>query len=369
MTLLDLYSNYLEDFAKQHNDEIRSVLKNYKTIKQKDDKDEEDNAYDYIPPHHIRDKSNDPAQTPIFKQFITGFYDRFLGAFENEIYAKLRGHFEKVNGKTLAEINKLKVEFWPNILSKNYIIDKLSFGLTVELIDQTIFNGKKRKKHSVFINKYEPNYIEILELRQCNYCDDFISVIYDFENKIFRPSDYFMDSGRECPIIAKEKKDKFIYKFDLSVPSKKLVFINDIRQVFDVEKEGDLSISINSAYGKKVLCEEYVKNGMAYFCVGNTSPSIYQHKIKNQIIIDPDNVKLKWDENTDEIKNIQEYSNKGYICTDLWAVCMADYDDFVKRCKQKDINIKDLSIVVVDIPKDKIKVKYNFEKYLIEIKS
>ena len=108
---------------------------------------------------------------------------------------------------------------------------------------------------------------------------------------------------------------------------------------------------------------------MAYFCVGNTSPSIYQHKIKNQIIIDPDNVKLKWDENTDEIKNIQEYSNKGYICTDLWAVCMADYDDFVKRCEQKDINIKDLSIVVVDIPKDKIKVKYNFEKYLIEIKS
>ena len=48
---------------------------------------------------------------------------------------------------------------------------------------------------------------------------------------------------------------------------------------------------------------------------------------------------------------------------------MADYDDFVKRCEQKDINIKDLSIVVVDIPKDKIKVKYNFEKYLIEIKS
>ena len=367
MTLLDLYSNYLEDFSKQHNDEIRSVLKNYKNLKQKDDKDEEDNAYDYIPPHHIRNKSNDPAQTPIFKQFITGFYDRFLGEFENEIYAKLRGHFEKVNGKTLAEINKLKVEYWPNILSKNYIIDKLSFGLTVELIDQVVFDGAKRKKYSVFINKYEPNYIEILDLRQCNYCDDFISVIYDFENKIFRPSDYFMDSGRECPVVSKEKKDKFIYKFDLSVPSKKLVFINDIRVVFDVEEEEDLSISINSAYGKKVLCEEYVKNGMAYFCVGNSSPTIYQND--KGIIIDPENVKLKYDYEKECFKKPNDYIDRGYICTDLWAVCMADYDDFVKRCEQKGINIKDLSVVVVDIPKDKIKVKYNFEKYLIEIKS
>ena len=47
---------------------------------------------------------------------------------------------------------------------------------------------------------------------------------------------------------------------------------------------------------------------------------------------------------------------------------MADHDDFMTRCKEKDIDPNDLDIVVVDISKGKIKVKYNFENCLIQIK-
>ena len=48
---------------------------------------------------------------------------------------------------------------------------------------------------------------------------------------------------------------------------------------------------------------------------------------------------------------------------------MADYDDFLKRCKENEIDLDHFDIVVVDVNNTQVHVDYNFLNYLIEIKN
>lgn len=362
MTFYELYEKYITDFALQHGEEVRSVaIFNGNPQKEEDLKD----VYCYYPRKEEHGQGKHPREIPIFRTFIDGFYEEFFGKYNDQIKSKLLGHFPKMDGKSASELNKLKLNYRPCRLSKERITQELSLQLIIQLIDQVLFDGARRKQYSMLINKFEPNYLEVIDMTDCDYCGKHIAIIYDFERKIFRPSDHFIHQAGECASLT--KKSKSVYAFQLKVPSKKLVFINDIRQVFEVEREDHLEVSIGTQLGRKRECEEYVKHGMAYFTMLNNSPNIYQNKTKNEIIIDPENVKLKWDENTYNIKKADDYYDRGSICTDLWAVCMADHDDFMKRCAEKNIDPSRLRLVIVDIPSDTIKVKYNFDTFLIQI--
>lgn len=361
MTLYELYNIYISNFAKNYGEEVRKSLNFYRNI----DNDPEENPYSYFPDYSTRNKNNNPTEKPIFQSFIKGFYDEFFGKYDEEIKSVLSGHFPKMDGKTTQQLNKLKINYRYCSLSKEKILSKISFSLSVELIDEVMFEGKRRKQHSMLFNKFEPNYIELINITECDYCGSHVSIIYDFNKKIFRLSDHFLEAVGDC--LSLSNKLKSIYKFEIKTPSKKLIFINDIRNIFEATRDDGLEVSIGTQLGRKKECEEYVKYGMAYFTMLNNSPHIYQNKTKNEIIIDPENVKLKWDKDTDNIKNINDYDDKGYVITDLWAVCMADYDDFMRRCAEKHIDPKSLLFVVVDIPSENIKVKYNFSNYLIQI--
>lgn len=362
MNMYDQYKALLEDFSLKNEDEIKSVLTNYSDIKEINN-----NAFDYIPPFDLREKS--PQNTKIFKDFINIFMDTFINKYSKEIKVDLNHHYPEIDGKTLDELDKIK-DFWGcAFLSTNYIKSKISFKLTLDLINQTIFKGPMNVAGFITIRLYYPDILDFDDTTSCTYCNKHAKAVYDFEKKIFRLPDFLLEEDNTaCISYNKDKKAKFIYNFSLNIPSKKLVFLNNIFPVFKVEREDKYTVSLNSELGKKRECEEYVKNNMAYFYVGNTSPNIYQNKNKNEIIIDPDNVKLKWDNKTDSIKKIDEYDDRGYICTDLWAVCMLDYDDLIVRCKEKDIDPDDLDIIVVDISQDRINVKYNFNNSLIQIK-
>ncbi|MDI6976254.1 hypothetical protein [Serratia sp. Se-RSBMAAmG] len=362
MTFYDLYDKYITDFAFQHCEEVRSVAVFHGNPQSEDDLK---NAYCYYPKKGMNGKSNETQNIPVFKAFIEGFYEEFFEQYKELIKSELLGHFPKMDDKSASQLNKLKLNYRPCRLSKDRIIYELYLKLIIELIDQVLFEGTRRKKYSMLINKFEPNYLEVMDMTDCDYCGKHIAIIYDFDRKVFRHSDHFTHEAGKCESLA--KKSKPVYSFQLKVPSKKLVFINDIRQVFEVEREDHLEVSIGTKLGRKKECEEYVKHGMAYFTMLNNSPHIYQHKTKNEIIIDPENVKLKWDEDTDNIKKANDYYDRGFICTDLWAVCMSDHDDFMKRCAEKNIDPSKLRLVIVDIPSDTIKVKYNFDTFLIQI--
>lgn len=360
MTFYELYDKYITEFALQHGEEVRRVAVFHGNPQNEDDLN---NSYCYYPKKGVYGHKNE--NIPVFKAFIEGFYAEFFEQYKKQIKSELLGHFPKMDGKSASQLNKLELNYRPCRLSKDRIIYELSLKLIIELIDQVLFEGAKRKRYSMLINKFEPNYLEVMDMTDCDYCGKHVAIIYDFERKVFRPSDHFTQKAGKCESLI--KKSKPVYFFELKIPSKKLVFINDIRQVFEAVREDDLEVSIGTQLGRKKECEEYVKHGMAYFTMLNTSPHIYQNKTKNEIIIDPENVKLKWDEDTDNIKKANEYHDRGYICTDLWAVCMADHDDFTKRCAEKNIAPSTLRLVVVDIPSDKIKVKYNFDTFLIQI--
>lgn len=364
MTMYEKYKSFLEIFSFENEDLIKSVLTNYNK-----DKGEKNNAMDYFPPYGLRNKENNPQEQPVFIKFIDKFMETFITPYKKEIKVDLNHHYPEIDGKTLDELDQIKDIWGCAFLSTNYIKSKISFKLTLDLINQTIFKGPTSIAGFITIRLYYPDILDFDDTTSCTYCNKHAKAIYDFEKKVFRLPDFLIEEDdTPCVSYNKDKKTNSIYNFSLNIPSKKLVFLNNIFPVFKVEREDKYTVSLNSELGKKRECEEYVKNNMAYFYVGNTSPNIYQHKNKNEIIIDPDNVQLKWNSKTDNIKKIEEYDDVGYICTDLWAVCMADYADFMARCKEKNISPEDLDIIVVDISQDRINVKYNFNNSLIQIK-
>ena len=68
MTMYEQYKDLLENFSSQHEDDIKSVLVKYDSVK-----DEKGNAFDYIPP--IEKSKEDPRNKPIFLKFINIFME------------------------------------------------------------------------------------------------------------------------------------------------------------------------------------------------------------------------------------------------------------------------------------------------------
>lgn len=100
---------------------------------------------------------------------------------------------------------------------------------------------------------------------------------------------------------------------EISVPSGKLIAGNDLRSTphFDVEK----LLSINSGFGCDAWAQEFAEkaNG-ALAWVGNSSPSIVR--------VDSDQFQV-----VDEPRNGE--ASVAWICTDLWAVMLTDYQNWL----------------------------------------
>lgn len=359
MTLHEQYNVLLNDFCFKHKEALLKLPKF------------EDNGdcFDYTPSYSQRidpnfDKSTFPENNPLIQDFVQQVYALIWGE-EDLIKIRFNGHFNQYDGKTLKEINEMKEDFYPHLFSTKYIKNALNNQLVYDLVSITIFNTTN--DFPQLTNSRMPNIIDpllnLFESEHCPFCDKYMAFEYNHKEKVFTSRSIKVN---EASCIHTQLNGNNLYSFTINAPSKKLVFMNDIRPVFNVDREDEYTVSLSSALGKKRECEVYAENNMAYFFVSNTSPSIYQNK--EQIVIDPFNVKFKIDNKREEAIVPDDYVERGYICTDLWAVCMADYDDFLKRCKEKKIDVNDFDIVIVDIPNNKVDVDYNFENYLITIK-
>lgn len=139
------------------------------------------------------------------------------------------------------------------------------------------------------------------------------------------------------------------YDLMLGVPSGKIVFANDLRELVAV---GDDSGELNSQAGQKQFSEAFIRAGLVYVFVGNSCPSVQR---------DGDGLKVGsfYLENEEELTD-EEYEaaeaamdalSLGSICTDLWAYNAMDYDYFHERMKRCGIDPNEFrSHFVVEVP-------------------
>lgn len=158
------------------------------------------------------------------------------------------------------------------------------------------------------------------------------------------------------------------YSNIINVPSGKLVFSNYLLSLFDrtlaivsdeyISKASGYNNSINSDYGVKLNTEFWNLKKLIYIQVGNTSPTLYQHKETHDITCKISKAP------TDTVK-------RGKVTTDVWAVFGMDYNQFIKLCKENGKDIENLDEieekfkpVYIDVPAGRYEVtSYNAAKY------
>lgn len=358
MTLHEQYQSLLKNFVILHRKEIEALPVF----------GDGGDQFDYMPDFATAnqpgfDKSKDPLNNPLIKKIIQDVYDFIWGQHETTIQVNLDGHFERLNGKTLYQINKENIGWNNTPFTKANILYRISDIIFYEIINLVFFSGKAYRMG--LINLHDPNKIYgfgFYSELQCPFCDANIAVQYDSETLAFQIVEH-RKKADSCPVA--EFGPNKVYKFSISVPSKKLVFMNDIRALIDVKRRDKYNISINSLLGLKRDCEMNVEHNIAKFQVGNTCPTIYQHF--DEVIIDPYNVGFPIDEETGDVIVLTSYEDKGSICTDLWAVYMTDYEQFLKYCKKNNADPKDFNPVIVEIEAYKVNVSYDFAESYVKI--
>ncbi len=132
------------------------------------------------------------------------------------------------------------------------------------------------------------------------------------------------------------------WALELEVPSGKLVFRNDMRDIFPSDEA--YSFDVNSTHGTKACEEHYAKLGMFHVFVGNTCPSIYVFPDGRVI------VGHLFDEDKRIPKKYSKVKKAGFICTDLWWFSACDYDEFVKRSGGGPDKVGWVPDVIVELP-------------------
>lgn len=138
------------------------------------------------------------------------------------------------------------------------------------------------------------------------------------------------------------------YSFTIAVPSGKLAFANDMRDL--VRTDADYYVNLQSEIR---LCEEdYGRKGMIHIFVGNSCPGIYQTSSKSLFVgnegfaVDGE----VWDgekyvpatpEQIEKASFPKDAIKRGSVCTDLWWVSAMDYTLLKQRCEETDQDLDD----------------------------
>lgn len=151
----------------------------------------------------------------------------------------------------------------------------------------------------------------------------------------------------ETEILAEEVKvttsctlpDGITTTIRLEVPSGKIIVTDDLRPVYN--GFSDSFASYNTAMGQAQVVEEFARQGCAFGPVGNSCPTLYRTGDGTYVIASPD-----YDEDTNEPVLPDGWEPVTWICTDLWAYSIADYDDWASKGGA----VGDWNDRVIDIP-------------------
>lgn len=300
------------------------------------------------------------------------FFDTYFKATVMTKKVNLQGHHRGVyDGLTLQEI-KDTMEY--DYLVQRYC-DQIKFVISYKLFGEILKYKEELKNDvdNVIKDKIITEFIRTLDAsfltvdHYCFVCG--VTTKSSFKNGMFT-SVVSEDSrmGRfvgHQPCKLTKGIDEYTYK--LNIPSGKLLFANDLRELFPelsrfeadkyiTEKSG-YSNSINSELGVMYTQEFWNNHGMIYVQVGNTSPHVFQDSITKNIEVKFESIytpregedDLDVDDSDDEedpdyVKNYTDTEKDlGYVCTDLWAVCAIDHDLMKDLCTKHNIDFKELS--------------------------
>jgi len=104
----------------------------------------------------------------------------------------------------------------------------------------------------------------------------------------------------------------------LAVPSGKLVITDDLRPVYDWDREG---VDYNTSIGQAQATETMAAQGCAYGPVGNSCPSLYRTGPDTYVIANA----------AEDDPAFPDSARLTTVCTDLWAYSCADLEDFAAR--------------------------------------
>lgn len=111
----------------------------------------------------------------------------------------------------------------------------------------------------------------------------------------------------------------------INIPSGKLAFGNDFREQFD--PLDTFNYDVNADVGIKNTIEDYSKLNLAHGFVGNTCPRVYRNGDIIHIL----------DSSVEDAASVPG-EKVGSICTDLWWYSMADYEEYVAKGGDPDVD-------------------------------
>lgn len=340
------YIEFLKNFVSQH----QSFFDNLHNFKKSDDT-EEANPFDYLDTVG----STHPQSPYKLKEFIDlqeQFYDIFIAPYSSAII-NFNGHLDTYDGKTLLDAGNSKVD-WYNYFEKNAILDNMQVSIISNAISVAKFSGVDIRSLTITPFGYLSHGIELNNGLACGFCSQRLNKIYlDYDKLEILP---YRNNIEPCT-----NKKSFVTKVKLSVPSKKLVFLNDIRKALYLKIDSSKEISFNSILGKMQQTDLYSEHNIGCFFVSNTSPTILQKD--GQILIDTNYCDDKKDS-----KKYNDYIDKGYICTDLWSYFVLDYDLYEKTCFEANLTTDYFSHVVVDITSNSVNISHDFKELKSTIK-
>jgi hypothetical protein len=123
------------------------------------------------------------------------------------------------------------------------------------------------------------------------------------------------------------------YSVRLNVPSGKIIFGNDFRDLIEI----DASYDINRTKGCEQTSRAYADAGMIHIFVGNTCPGVYQISERRINLLSKEYIYSSDDDADESAPGAKEPKGEcvGGICTDLWWYSAMDYDLFKKLAKKR----------------------------------
>jgi hypothetical protein len=268
----------------------------------------------------------DEQLNPVIQLFIDRFFDVFVLPHLSAIVVDVNGHNDVSNSQSLKQIQEYICErnYNNHFLSIHSLKKQMTYSICSSLYSVAI-----NEELSPKINKVVFGYDE-----HCDDCGIRLEFCFDLDELKISLSDNCL---KAFPERCECENNDFIIKTSIPVPSKKLVFANDLRKLFKKEIDELGYVSVNYFPGEKKTTLFYAQHGLIFCFVGNSCP--YVCKNKDDSIFITSNSSFKKDK-------------VGIISTSLWWYCAMDHDDFLARCKKNRINPNKFEHIVVDINKD-----------------
>lgn len=300
--------------------------------------------------------------TDLFESFINEFDNNFK---EKEIVPYFFKHLWKENLIKLDIKDHMKAYAPNNMLSElldheksNHFLNTLMPELKIEVF-RLFRTWLKRNDELSTWDIMKELYNEKIDIsfNSCIDCDEILYLEFHFDSQMIRIREEFIKSTKACLFNEDDTLDVIV---DIDVPSGKLFFANDIRNVFSKEEEDEINSknksSLEGFMGIKSESEAYGSHGMFFGYVGNRSTQIIKDKDNNLFVSDPyDYAEINNLDDYFEFKESDDFDYLGDICTDLWWFCAMDYDLFQKKSKENGFNY-DYDFTIVDVQPGKYRM-------------